>query len=206
MLENYSINDDGVIYQINPNPISYTFEYSVAYDRYGEMSNYMSHLRLGYIVGSINHIPESILDVGYGNGSFLKTCSKIIPKCYGNDISGYKIPQNCIFVDDIKSQFFEVITFFDSLEHFSDIEFVRELNCKYVCISVPWCHYHNDEWFKNWKHRRINEHLFHFNEKSLSVFMKRMGFSNISYAPIEDVIRQGKEDEKNILTAIFQKD
>lgn len=205
MLENYSTTDDGVIYQIKRNPINYTSEYSVAYDRYGEMSNYMSHLRLGYIIGSIGHIPKSILDVGYGNGSFLRTCSKIILDCYGNDISGYKIPENCIFIDDIKTKFFEVITFFDSLEHFEDIEFVKELNCKYICISVPWCHYRNDDWFNNWKHRRLDEHLFHFDKNSLSKFMKRMGFKIISHTNIEDTIRIGKNGESNILTAIFKK-
>lgn len=205
MLENYLINDDGVICQIRTNPIKYTPEYSIAYDRYGEMSNYMSHLRLGYIIGSILHIPESILDVGYGNGSFLKTCSKLISKCYGNDISGYGIPENCVFVNDIKSQFFEVITFFDSLEHFQSIEFLSELKCKYICISVPWCHYHNDEWFRDWKHRRPDEHLFHFNEISLTKFMKRMGFQIISYTNIEDTIRIQKNGESNILTAIFEK-
>lgn len=206
MFENHSINQDGAIYQINKNTIKYTPEYSsVRYDRYGELSNYISYLRLGHIIGSIGHIPSSILDVGYGNGSFLKVCSKIITNCYGNDISGYKIPEGCVFVEKISDDFYEVITFFDSLEHFENIEFVSSLKCKYVCISVPWCHYYNDDWFKKWKHRRPDEHLFYFDEKSLINFMKRMGFSLISYCNIEDVIRSGVGAEENILTAMFQK-
>lgn len=205
MLENYSTNCDGVIFQIEKTPITYTPQYSTAYDRYGEISNYMSHLRLGYIIGSIGYVPGSILDVGYGNGSFLRTCSKIIPKCYGNDISGYVMPEGCAFISDIKSKFFEVITFFDSLEHFEDIEFMEQLKCKYVCISVPCCHYIDDEWFKNWKHRKPNEHLFHFNKHTLNNFMLRMGFKNISSGNIEDVIRVDKTDEYNILTSVFEK-
>jgi hypothetical protein len=205
MLENYSINDDGVIFQIEKTPILYTPQYSTAYDKYGELSNYMSYLRLGYVIGSLGYVPESILDVGYGNGSFLKTCSNIIPNCYGNDVSGYQIPEKCVFVNDIKSKFFEVITFFDSLEHFENIEFVNQLNCKYICISVPWCHYFDDIWFENWKHRRPNEHLYHFNEKSLNKFMTRMGFDNISSTNMEDTIRVGVNRESNILTSIFRK-
>lgn len=205
MLENYSTNCDGVIFQIEKKPITYTPQYSTAYDRYGEISNYMSYLRLGYVIGTIGHVPESILDVGYGNGSFLKACSKIIPDCYGNDISGYKMPEECTFVSDIKSKFFEVITFFDSLEHFEDIEFMNQLKCKYVCISVPCCHYKDDEWFKNWKHRKPDEHLFHFNRKTLNKFMMRMGFKNISSSNIEDTIRIDKTDEYNILTSVFEK-
>lgn len=205
MLKNYSINSDGVVFQIEKTTREYTSEYSIAYNNYGEMTNYMSHLRLGYIVGSIGHIPKSILDVGYGNGSFLKTCSKIIPNCYGNDISGYELPNDISFVSDIESKFFEVITFFDSLEHFIDIEFVKNLNCDYICISVPWCHYHDDDWFENWKHRRPNEHLHHFNQKSLNKFMQRMGFDIISSTNIEDTIRVGVGKEYNILTSIFKK-
>lgn len=205
MLENYSTNCDGVIFQIEKKPITYTPQYSTAYDRYGEISNYMSHLRLGYVIGTIGHVPESILDVGYGNGSFLKACSKIIPDCYGNDISGYQMPEECTFVSDIKSKFFEVITFFDSLEHFEDIEFMDKLKCKYVCISVPCCHYKDDKWFKNWKHRKPDEHLFHFNRQTLNNFMLRMGFKNISSSNIEDVIRVDKTDEYNILTSVFEK-
>ena len=44
------------------------------------------------------------------------------------------------------------------------LEFVKKLKCKYILISVPCCHYYSDDWFKNWKHRRPDEHIFHFNE------------------------------------------
>ena len=64
------------------------------------------------------------------------------------------------------NQFYDIITFYDSLEHFEEIEFVKKLKCNYICISVPNCHYKNDEWFRNWKHRKPNEHLWHFNSKS----------------------------------------
>lgn len=207
MLENYAKNIDGIVYQIDKTHIDYDKDYvSNRYVKYGELPTYMGYLRLGNIVGTIGRVPGTILDVGYGDGSFLKVCKNIIPKCYGYDISTYPIPLGCNQVSDLSSGFYDVITFFDSLEHFEDIDFVADLKCNYICISVPHCHYKNDEWFREWKHRRPNEHLWHFDQQSLTSFMKRMGYSIVSGNNIEDTIRKNNIEESNILTCIFKKD
>jgi hypothetical protein len=205
MIKNYKKMENGVIKQLHiKDKIDYNFDYvSNSYDRYGEKVNYISYLRLGYLLGSIGEIPNSILDVGYGNGSFLNSCKNIIPNCYGNDISNYDLPNDVEFVDNIFSNHYDVITFFDSLEHFYDIDFVENLKCNYILISVPWCHYYSDEWFEKWKHRRSDEHIYHFNDESLISFMMEKGFSKINTSHMEDTIRKG--DKKNILTGIFKK-
>lgn len=206
MIDNYKITEDGVIQQIDVDLITYDLDYvNKSYVVYEPLPTYMSYLRLGNIIGSLNSIPKSILDVGYGNGSFLKICNDIIPECYGYDISGYPIPNGCKRVDNILENYYEVITFFDSLEHFENIDIVKNLKCKYVCISVPNCHYYNDDWFYNWKHRRPNEHLWHFNEESLKKFMNRMGYELITSSNIEDTIRKNNKEETNILTCVFKK-
>ena len=206
MLDNYSKSVDGVVYQVDKNHIDYDKEYvNTRYVKYGELPTYMGYLRLGNIIGSLRRVPTSILDVGYGDGSFLKVCSNIIPKCYGYDISTYPIPEGCKQVKSFLDESYDVITFFDSLEHFEDIDFVRDLKCNAVCISVPHCHYKNDEWFKNWKHRRPNEHLWHFDKSSLKTFMHRMGYELVSYSNVEDTIRKNNKEESNILTCIFKK-
>lgn len=206
MLENYAKNSDGVIYQVEKETIQYSQDYvKNSYVVYEPLPTYMGYLRLGNIIGSLGRVPKSILDVGYGNGSFLKVCKDIIPKCYGYDISEYPVPEGCIKSDSMFDQFYDVITFFDSLEHFEDIEFLKDLKCSSICVSVPYCHYKNDEWFENWKHRRSNEHLWHFNKESLVTFMGRMGYVLRSCSNIEDTIRKNKEDEDNILTAVFVK-
>ena len=204
MLENYEKLSNGVIKQICYSPFSYNESYvKTRYDSYNELTNYMSYLRYGFIVGSINRDPKSILDVGYGNGSFLKVCSKTVPKCYGYDVSDYPIPESCFKIDTLTLPV-DVITFFDSLEHFDDISIVNSLKCNYICISVPECHYISDEWFMNWKHRRPDEHLWHFNLESLNNFMNECGFSLVTYSNIEDIIRTPSSEYSNILTAIFK--
>lgn len=202
MLENYSKTIDGVVYQLQGTPIEYDLPYIQQYVKYGDQ---MSYLRLGYIIGSIGRIPDSILDVGYGDGSFLKVAKNIINSCYGNDVSPYPVPNDCKKVNDITEEFYDVITFFDSLEHFEDIEFVKDLKCNFICISVPYCSYKDDEWFKNWKHRKPNEHFWHFDQYSLSNFMMRMGYGIVSGSNIEDTIRKNEDENYNILTCVFKK-
>lgn len=206
MLKNYEKLPNGVIKQSSlVNPITYDVKYvNDRYNSYGELGKRMSYLRYSYIIGVIGHVPNSILDVGYGNGDFLNVCKETIKNCYGNDVSAYPLPNG---VENVKSIFdneYDVITFFDSLEHFHEINFVKDLNAKYVVVSLPWCHNFSDEWFANWKHRREDEHIFHFNDKSLIAFMSDMGYEKISISNIEDIIRKGVDENANILTGIFK--
>lgn len=205
MLDNYDVNEDGVIYQVKREPFKYDKAYAGNYNTYGELGHRMSYLRLGHMIGAIGYTPKSVLDIGYGNGSFLEACTTTIPQCFGNDISSYPIPAGCEFVEDIFSQYFDVVTFFDSLEHFPDIEWIKNLKCRSIIITVPHCHYKSDEWFNEWKHRKPDEHLWHFNQSSLIRFMDRMGYHPIRVSNVEDVIRKNKPDEENILTGVFNK-
>jgi len=208
MIDNYEILKNGVIKQIKiVNKIQeYNSDYvNERYNTYGEKGAQMAGLRLGYLLGKTNVEIKSILDIGYGNGDFLKVCSHSIEECYGNDVSNYPVPENCKFIEDIKSKHFDVVCFFDVLEHFEDIEFVKDLKCNFLYISLPWCHNFSDEWFLNWKHRREDEHLWHFNDKSLIKFMDDMGFDVIDISNVEDFIRKPNDNNKNILTGVFKK-
>jgi hypothetical protein len=206
-INNYEKLKNGIIRQINIKKIEYNFEYSNKYNSYGEKSNYLSYLRLGILLGKLNNIPNSILDVGYGNGAFLKCSNNVIKNCYGYDISDYPIPTGSHKVIDIFDKYFEVICFFDSLEHFDDISFIKEINTNYIFISVPWCHYISDEWFEKWYHRRPNEHLYHFNDESLTRFFYENGYERIYISSFEDMIRFNPSVHPlpNILSCIFKK-
>jgi hypothetical protein len=206
MIKNYEILENGLIRQINfVNTIQkYDFDYvNQRYNQYGEKGPQMAGLRLGYLIGVLGFVPNSILDVGYGNGDFLKVTQQGI-NSYGNDISEYPIPQNSEFIQDIFEKHFDVICMFDVLEHFEDISFVKNLKCNYVYISLPWCHNFSDEWFENWKHRRPDEHLWHFNENSINNFFNEMGYEKVNSSNIEDIIRKSSDDNPNILTCIFK--
>lgn len=207
MLDNYELTVDGVIKQKEFKPYIYNIEYSDSrYSIFNDRGNILN-LRLGYIIGSLGYIPTSLFDIGYGNGDFLKSCDPFIPHLYAHDIPpAYPLPNGIKFIKDITSVKVDVITFFDSLEHFHDIEFVKDLQCNYIVISLPWClNGLDDRWFKNWKHRKPDEHIYHFNSKSLKTFMHRMGYECININSIEDKIRIDKNYSPNILTGCFKK-
>lgn len=204
MLKNYSIDKCGVVYQVKKNLYTYNDNYIKNSYGFEPVRDNMSHLRFGHLVGSIGRVPNQLLDIGYGNGSFLHTAQSVVKECFGSDIlPAYPLPDGVCFVDDIFANYYEVVTFYDSLEHFDDIYIIGNLKCKYVVVSVPYCHYLNDKWFENWKHRKPDEHLWHFNERSLISFMSAVGFSCVNISSIEDVIRKPVDDLANILTGVF---
>lgn len=205
----YEQLENGVIHQRTYQKVEYTYDYSNKYNNYGEKGNYLGYLRLGTLVGAMGSVPRRILDVGYGNGSFLAAAATTVEYCAGFDISPYPVPAGCVRAESIDRDEYDVITFFDSLEHFDDINIVASLKCKYVFISVPWCptkDYRSAE-FLGWYHRRPNEHLWHFDDDSLRAFFDSCGFDCVMSAPIEDAIRKNPAvaPRPNILTALFKK-
>ena len=207
MLLNYEKDQNGLVKQIEMNPITYNEKY--VQDRYLEANagKVMSALRLGFIVGALGRIPKSILDVGYGSGDFLKFASEIIPNVYGYDVPpAYPVEDSkIVLVDSIYEVDVDVACFFDSLEHFTNPYEISALKANNIMISVPLCHYFSDEWFENWKHRRPNEHLWHFNKESLVQFFSSIGYELVRMAEVEDTIRKPYADYPNIISGFFKK-
>jgi hypothetical protein len=207
MLNNYTKLNNGLIKQekIFDAKQKYDVEYiDKRYNAYGKLSEYMSYLRLGYLLGSCDSTITSILDVGYGNGDFLDAAAKVIPNCYGFEVNDYPIPKGCTEVSAIYNFQYDVVCFFDVLEHFDDIYEIKKLNTKYIYISVPECHYLSDDWFYVWKHRRPDEHLWHFNRQSLVNFMTELNYKVVALSNMEDTIRKGDGQTSNILTGLFK--
>jgi hypothetical protein len=206
-MDNYEVLPNGIIKQKVVSKIAYDYNYSNKYNQYGEKGNYLSYLRYGVLLGVLKRTPENIVDIGYGNGSFLNVCKENIKHVYGCDISDYPVPQGCtkITMSDISN--IDVTCFFDSLEHFEDISIVKGLDTKYIFISVPWCHNLSTEWFMNWYHRRENEHLYHFNDISIVKFFDEMGYDCIYKGCFEDIIRKNSTlgGLPNILSCVFVK-
>lgn len=203
MLAGYEIDKFGILHQLNPT--LHVRDYGEERNNYGQQSHYLSYLRLGFLKA---HIPcsHSILDVGYGNGDFLRACQRHFTVCAGNDLIDDYLPENCVNERDILANEYDVITFYDALEHFEDINFLHKLKCKYLVISLPNCKYPSDEtWLSTWKHLKPDEHLHHMNEESLSQFLVASGYEVKCVSYYEDIIRKDPKLENNILTIIAKK-
>lgn len=202
----YGIDQFGVIHQLDAKPYAYDENYVATYDTeaYRRDSDKLQALRLGFIIGAHGHIPHSICDVGYGNGAFLKA-AEIIPVRYGKDVTGLQV-EGVEITDKYPPT--DVITFHDCLEHIPDLSFVKDLQCKTLVVSLPWCHYVSGGqiWFDGlYKHRKPDEHLHHFSHLSLSDFMESMGWKHVAHCNYEDIVRKSPGNWHNILTMAFKR-
>jgi hypothetical protein len=202
--ENYSLDHNGILHQVERRPFTYGRDYVDHFNSYGIAIDQISYLRLGFIVGCIGKCPGSVLDVGYGNGAFLKAARTLVSDCNGFDVPpAYPLPSGITPAPSLYSRHYDLVTFFDSLEHFPDIYEIRSLKCNFVGISVPWCHSVEPGWFMNWKHRKPDEHLWHFDEHSLVSFFGELGYKPLGLSSIEDSVRKGDGALPNILSAVF---
>lgn len=205
MQEIYNLIAPGWLYQTNLTSVPIVYDTTYVSTRYNTypLTREMSKLRYDKMMEFTDS--KSVLDVGYGNGSFLEYCYQKGLSCFGNDISDYPLPEKVSFTKDITIPV-DTVTFFDSIEHFQTPELwkiLRSLTAKWVLISVPWCHYIDDlKNFKHWKHRRPNEHFHHFNPLGLSYLLNKSGYKILDLSNIEDKIRKPVDNKENILTVI----
>jgi len=197
----YLTRGTGVVEQVDKsNIINYNESYLEKYDKIKDLCYNMAYLRYG-IASRVKF--NSVFDFGYGTGEFLEVCAKANKSCYGYDPINRKIKDvytECNPSSPINNHY-DLVTFFDSLEHMKDIDFIKNIKCNYVIVSVPCM---PNEGFNNWLHKRPNEHLYHFNVSSLKNHFESKGYKCLSIGNPEDVIRQS-ELKPNIITGIFEK-
>ena len=187
--------------------VSYDADYAHQYD--SRPVREMSELRWQFIQTHLN-LPKGsrILDVGYGNGAFLKRAREAGMQIYGIDVHSedFGVP-NVTFDTDLH---FDLVCFFDSLEHFPDFELVRKLSAENVIVSIP-----NTPSVlltnpTSWRHYKPGEHLHYFSRESLDRFMRAWGFpKKLADGFPEDNLRGkltlGGQPTDNIYTAIYMR-
>jgi hypothetical protein len=202
----YGTDEYGVVHQLDASPFTYDAAYVQRYESpaYADNERALSCLRLGWVLGvHAAHFngppPERLLDVGFGTGAFLKEAKRAIARTYGREIAPVPLPEGSLF--GRLDAAYDIVTFWDSLEHHADLGFVRSLDAKMIAVSVPW--YHGRINFDRWKHRKPDEHLHHFSPPSLMLFMASMRWAAVAVGHHEDMIRTPEDGLKNILTAAF---
>lgn len=208
----YTIDNYGVINQVDPKPYLYDQEYVACYDgpEYQRQSDLLQALRLGFVVGTHGSIPFSLLDFGCGNGAFLKFAKQLVTDCTGLDITGVQIEGVKVLTDrhDAIRTSFDVITFWDVLEHLQDLSFLRQLSANLLVISLPYCHYpsQGQEWFDTkYKHRKPDEHVRHFTPNSLKLLLRDHGWVTVATSTHEDLVRKSTHGLANIISMAFKR-
>jgi hypothetical protein len=171
----------------------------------------MAYLRAGYVTSELARVDAAlpgkatVLDFGYGTGTFLHKMAQAGHMAYGLDLHGqdYGVTDWKIGVDAVP----DVVTAFDSLEHLSDFDSFFGLRPQIYIISTPW----RPTWFgrhyKRWRHYKPGEHLHYFSPRSLRVLFARHGYAQLSLACPEDIVRGRLEFEgvhyPNIMVGVF---
>ena len=205
----YHYNDFGVLSQLKNNPIDYKEEYLQNYKEIKNKTLEMSHLRMKFIYQNCESV-NSLLDFGSGTGELLQVASETVGETYSYDIFDKTFDHSeTLSEDQIYSKQFDVVTFYDSLEHtISPSSIIEKIKSRFIIISLPWCHIKTQgiPWFMSWKHRKYNEHLHHYDLNSLVSMMSFYGYDLLEVSNCEDKIRTPYDKTlPNILTCAFKK-
>jgi hypothetical protein len=154
-----------------------------------------------------------LLDVGYGNGSFIREASQRGWYAVGNDVNPtpypgvtqVPLPLHCTQRDLA----YRVITFWDCLEHFEELDQIREIAnaASWIILSFPKAPPHFPLAPDTWKHYRPGEHHFYFTPQSLErIFTTKQSLAEVVYTGNpEDCIRgKAKDGGANILTVALR--
>ncbi len=138
-----------------------------------------------------------VLDVGCGVGYFLKTLGKTVStySLYGiepnpklakqaqNFVKSAKIINSSIENAALKENYFDVITFWDVLEHVYDpiktLKSTHKLLKKNGIVVIQAPNYRSLMTFmtkENWDWWLPPDHLYHFSPKSMELLLKKSGF------------------------------
>lgn len=168
----------GISRAVNPETtVRYDKEYvAERYDKY-KTTGQMSHIRLAYLeyILYLHEVMSAhrfglqkgrLLDVGYGNGSFIRHARDSGWDAFGNDVNPtkYEGVRKVSLQDVLTGPRWRVVTFFDSLEHFEDFSQIRKIvqNTDWIMISAPLPPKRFPAWVDGWKHYRPGEHHSYF--------------------------------------------
>lgn len=211
MLDNYHLDELGIIHQTTWRPKVYDTQYLSYYEGLHERTIKLGYQRIGWVLGLLGHRPESVFEIGYGMGTFLEAAALAgVPFCAGNDVARYPLPASCTFVEweEALQRPWALAALFDVLEHIPDLSFLGRLQARALAIAVPYCRWRElgDEWFRTWRMRLPDEHVHHFDPDSLCALMQRHGYGCTNRNTFEDGLRlRPGETGPNILCAFFER-
>ena len=168
------------------------------YDKY-DTTAAMSWLRLGLVKSVCQE--GRLLDVGYGNGAFIKVAQKAGFDAYGWDVHGCAEKYGVTELGMCEVEW-DVVTFFDSLEHFPSLDEIKRIKARNIIVSLPY-RAEGSIPALTWKHLRPGEHLQQFSPVSLAHLVSYAAPYRVKFVDLEDSIRGKLDGKMNILTAVF---
>lgn len=183
------------------------FNYDDEYERKQSTNIEMVYLRLGWLaahLGCFEMKNMTAVDIGAGNGNFVRYGKNKFKNLYSYDITGNTISQ-----ETLENTIWDLVVLTDTLEHFDDINKLFNLNWKYAFISFPetpkvlvW------EELMDWKHFKPDEHIWCLNMNGMIQWLSDNGCEIMAKGNPEDLIRTNKDKDKentNISTILTKR-
>lgn len=146
--------------------------------------------------------PGRVLDVGSAAGFFLATMKEIGWECHGIELSSYMaakskemfglehIHAGSIEAIDLPEKHFDVISFWDVIEHLEDpvphLARARELLKDDGILIIETQNVESrfaKVMGKKWQHYKMAEHLYHFGPETVKTLLERAGFAILENTP-----------------------
>ena len=187
--------------------VVYDAAYAHQYDR--RPCHEMSALRWNFIQRWLGLPGGSyVLDIGYGNGALLKHARTQGMEVFGLDAhdEDFGIPTVGYDTD----RHFDLVCFFDSLEHFPAFDCLFGLRAAHVVVSLPAAPDYLLQAPQQWRHYKPGEHLHYFSGQSLDHLLAKWGLQHrIADGFPEDELRGklhvGGCSYDNIYTALYRR-
>lgn len=143
------------------------------------------------------HVGEqglTLLDYGCGPGAFHESGPA------GFDCFGYDINPHCGF-PELPEGRIDIATMWDSIEHiYEPLQVLVQLNAEYLFISTPNLESVNEP-VAQWRHYRPGEHLYYFDQYSLSELLGSIGYEILEFNFEEGALRDPSNPEAIISCA-----
>ena len=184
--------------QIDPKP----FNYDLAYKARQSTNQAMDWLRLGWLAShiSIQTLKTfNVVDIGSGNGSFVREAAKVFKRVVPYDLAGESISEQ-----ELLDTTWDLISMADVLEHYHNIDDLWNLRFKYAFISFPETPEGQD--LTNWRHYKPDEHVYMLNAASFALWVQRWECQVVAAGCPEDLLRTRWNPAKpNISTFLIRR-
>lgn len=197
----YKYDENGFLKQTEHTTFPYTIEYK---SRQGTNVE-MSYLRLGWISSFFRSEEISkmnVVDIGCGNGVFVRCSSGKFGRIVGYDVVGDSISK-----DELYNTVWDMIILSDVLEHFDDIEDLFKIKWKFCMLSFPETpDVGTFEELRKWRHFKPNEHLYYLTAPKVRKWLEsHIGVKVIGISNFEDLIRKRWDSSKTNISSIMTK-
>ena len=190
---------NGFLKQVDPQPFQYTEDYKA----HQSTNPSMAWLRLGWLMAQIPFErlqSMSAVDIGSGNGTFIREAQKVFKKAVPYDLVGESISEY-----ELNSTHWDVVCLSDVLEHFKSIDDFWRLSFQYALISYPEDP-RDGVALEHWRHYKPDEHLYILNSTAFRLWVEGHGCEVVAEGHPEDAIRtRWHKDYVNISTFLIRR-